>query len=384
MQTYQVQSFFALTLITSASLSYAAPYTPKSDDEVLQRLSTNHAQARVPNTLFSMNNSQRIRYAARALKKAKQTGDVVFYDHAEAALLPWRDQKPSPSNNAASPIPMSVLRSRARIHQHHHRFDAAITDLSALLKQTPNDADALLSRASIHTVLGNYSAAKVDCSTMPTTDSTSKLARQMCLWHLDSLTGKLQASSQTLHSQIDAIPVAFNQWAWSLLAEMATRSGDKSLAEEAYQKALALDEHDDPSRIGYLWWLLDQKAYDLVITTANNKLESDGVAVAAVAAHKGKGDTKAADALSNDLKKRFHLARLRNEKPHTREEAQLALIEGRMGNAFVLAKKNWETQREPLDTLLLLNIAKQLKNEAVINEITQWLANNQQEDKRHD
>lgn len=354
-------TFLTLTLSANA---YSEPYTPTSDDQVLQKLSRNSQTERINTGLLKQSSDNNIRYAQQMLRMAKTTGNAVFYGYTEAALHTWQ---------AHTSPPKKVLRIRSRIHQHHHRFERALNDLGSILQSQPNDADANLSSASIHIVQGNYALARNHCNRMKSTSP----AHQLCILHINSLTGNLDKSIAALSQLQPLLGPNYQPWAWSLLAEMNSRSNDHQATERAFKKSLALDPHDIPSRIAYSWWLLKQQRPADVIQLSTDFQQHDGVAVARVAALLATGDTGAAQQLSAALDKRFLLARQRGEVPHRREEGQLRLLLGDIERAHQLAKENWQTQREPLDTLLLLAAAKASQGD--IQVVRTWLQTHQQQ-----
>jgi hypothetical protein len=74
------------------------------------------------------------------------------------------------------------------------------------------------------------------------------------------------------------------------------------------------------------------------------------------------------------LQDRFDAARRRGDSVHLREEARFMLhLLDRPGEALELARRNWETQREPADALILLEAAVAAKEPTAAQPVLDWL-----------
>ncbi len=79
----------------------------------------------------------------------------------------------------------------------------------------------------------------------------------------------------------------------------------------------------------------------------------------------GLGQRDEASRQARTLRVALDSARQRGDVPHLREEAWLALeVEGDAARAWQLAQTNWQTQREPIDALLLVRAATAAKQQA--------------------
>ena len=146
-----------LTLLAASVV--AAPYVPRADDEVLERLPSKpndpamreirdmrSALSREPQNL-----DLAIRLARRYFEQAGAQGDPRYVGYAQAALKPWWDL-PQP--------PTRVLVMRATLRQYRHDFSGALEDLEQVLKHDPADARAWSLRAVIHVVQADYEASR--------------------------------------------------------------------------------------------------------------------------------------------------------------------------------------------------------------------------------
>ena len=77
------------------------------------------------------------RLARMLIAAARSGGDPRYLGRAEAALRPWWDD-PAP--------PAEALLLRATIKQSRHEFEPALADLDRLVAETPDDAQAWLTR----------------------------------------------------------------------------------------------------------------------------------------------------------------------------------------------------------------------------------------------
>jgi hypothetical protein len=74
------------------------------------------------------------------------------------------------------------------------------------------------------------------------------------------------------------------------------------------------------------------------------------------------------------LRTRLSASGQRGDSPHSREEAMVALkLDGAPQRAVQLALKNWSTQKEPTDALLLLETAKAAQHAEAESTAHVWL-----------
>ena len=214
-----------LALLAGAGWVGAAPFVPSSDDEVLERLpfapadpalrslrAQRAALAREPGNL-----ALALQVARRYSELGRVTGDPRYSGYAQAALAPWWDQ--------AEP-PRDVLLLRATLRQRVHEFDAALSDLDALLKVDPRHGQARLTRATVLQVRGEFDAARRECDALR--DVANELAWSACTYSVAGASGRLRASYDALGAALarnsQAAPEV-RAWILSMLAEMAARAG---------------------------------------------------------------------------------------------------------------------------------------------------------------
>ena len=120
---------FVLIAALAGVAARAAPYTPQSDDVVLERLpfkaaapegrelrELRRAFAAQPQSL-----ERALALARRYFELAGAEGDPRYVGYAEAVIRPW-------SNSAEPPVESLIM--RALVRQYRHEFDAALADLA--------------------------------------------------------------------------------------------------------------------------------------------------------------------------------------------------------------------------------------------------------------
>ena len=137
---------FLSCLLSITCASWAVPYLPKSDAEILEQLpfKPNDPAMREIRELRSAvaaepeNLARAIKLARRYFEQAAAQGDPRFIGYAQATLKPWWDL-PQP--------PPEVLVMRATLIQYRHDFEGALTDLQRAIERQPAEPRAWSLRA---------------------------------------------------------------------------------------------------------------------------------------------------------------------------------------------------------------------------------------------
>jgi len=342
----------ALTLARPAPAS-SAPYLPTTDAEVLETLPRAMANAwsrtgaEVPLSA-PLNASGALARARAELARYQETADPRYLGRAEAALGSYWDE-PAP------PEPVLVL--RARIRQSNHEFRVALADLDRALETSPADGQALLDRASIRTVLGQFADARRDCEALE--PLIAPLYVVVCRAAIAGVTGSAAAASAQLSSALSSptIDSADKCWAESLLAEISIRLGQNAAAETHFQNVLASCPNDSYARGALADLLLDLERNAEVVTLLSEQTRQDAQLLRLTIAERrlrapGEGAHFA------DLQQRFEAAQLRGSQVHRREEARFELsLRDAPARALALALANFQVQREPADVRIALEAA---------------------------
>lgn len=345
-----------ILLLTLAGPLQAAPFTPASDEEVVERLPARPGLAERRARAELQRDPSRLplalSVAREAIDRARREGDPREYGAAQAALAPWWAQREAPA-------PVRLL--RATILQARHAFAPALLDLQALAGDTSVPpalrAQAGLTQVAVLQVQGRLAEAAQACRALQAPElagAGAGLARAaaVCAIEIDSLRGELDPRQAAL--RLDALARQFpdDRWLALVRAELAVRRGDDAEAERLL--AQAAGQGDDPyAQAARADWLLDRgRAAEALSAVSIGPVEADALQLRrAIALHR-LGDGRAAQALSG-MTARLEAARRRGE-PHLREEARLALDVGvDPARAWTLAQANWAEQREPADAVLL-------------------------------
>lgn len=359
-----LRTLCAVTLTaTLASAAHGAPFTPSSDDELVQRLPQRlDAAVRAERARAAQDPEQpglATASARSAIERARRFGDPRELGLAQASLAPWWGQ--------ADPPPQVRL-LRAIIRQSQHDFAAALVDLDVLASDaTPGvplgvQAQAALTRASVLQVTGRLNEAQIACEALlgprfAAFGAGLSIPARACVAELRSLRGEPQRAGAELAAL--AREAGADGWLALLRAELAERVGDDAAALTLFREANVLAANAY-TRGALADCLLRQGRLDeaLALLDADDAAaDADALLLRrAIALHR-LGDARAA-AAARTLAARFDAALLRGEKFHAREQARFALdVLDQPAQALALARTNWQHQKEPADALLLVRAA---------------------------
>ena len=343
----------AMLTLARPTPATAAVYVPKADDELLETLpigASNHwlKAAADASTLAPVDAASSVVRARSELTQYRESGDPRYLGRAEAALGRFWDE-PNP--------PQPVLVLRARIRQSNHEFLSALSDLDHALRENPNDPQALLDRASIHTVLGHYDAARADCRRLE--GLTAPLYVSACRAAIAGVTGSARAAADDLARAllVPGLELEDKCWAESLLGELSTRIGDSAAAEAHFLGVVAACPSDSYAKgaLADLW--LDQQRDAEVARLLAEQVRHDALLLRLTIAERRLHSPAFAEHL-DDLQQRFEEAHLRGSSVHRREEARFELaLRDAPERALALALENFRVQREPADVRIALEAA---------------------------
>ncbi len=376
--------WIGLGLALAPALVPAAPFLPAGDEVVLETLPVRSdpalaalRQQRLAVQRNPANLDTRLTLARDYIEAARRNGDPRFLGYAQSTLSEWPD-------GAQAPAPVRVLRATAM--QSLHQFTQALHELDGALAQSPANAQALLTRATILQVLGRYTEAQRDCAAL--LRSSGEVTSALCLASIASVTGKLGNARTLAQRALDHAPdndSVLKLWASTLLAETAAREGNPSQAAQHFQQALAIDASDRYARTAYCDLLLDMgKPQQVLELTAalmkdDNLLLRHALALKAmsVAARNSGGANPWQAQLKQDISElaaRHAAAAQRGDRTHLREAARFELrLRDDPRAALKLAQENWQVQKEPADVRILLESAQASGDEAATREIGAWM-----------
>jgi tetratricopeptide (TPR) repeat protein len=358
----------------------ANSFIPKSGDQVLETLPSRNDPIQqellqLRNALAANPNDLRmaVALAQRYVEIWRDGGDPRYLSYAQAALGPWW-KMPNP--------PLAARVMRATLLQSLHHFSEALTDLSAVVKNDPDNAQAWLTRATILQVLGDYPQAISSCTKL--SRLVPPLITQTCLSSASSLNGDAENSYQKLRKMLRNSPEAsvdIRLWVLTLLAEIAQRRGDQEGARANFEQAMALGIPDTYLLAGYSDFLLEQHNPKKVVMLLKEKTKVDVLLLRYALALKALNSAEA-PRYSAMLGQRFEAARMRGDTVHLRELARYKLeLDNDPKTALRVALQNWQIQKEPADTRVLLQAALAAHDPVAVKQVLEWLKNNGQEDR---
>lgn len=367
----------AVLLAGLAASLHAAPFTPASDGEVVQRLPARaDAAARRERAALARAPDQwplAVRVARAAIERARREGDPRELGAAQAALAPWWNQREAPA-------PVRLL--RATIRQSQHDFEGALADLDELsldARLPPEiQAQAGLTRTAVLQVTGRWGQAQAACRALQAPHlavlgAALRVPAAACEAELRSLTGQPRDAAVQLEAL--ARSAGGDRWLALVRAELAQRLGDHRAAGALFAAATAQAD-DIYALAAHADWLLDRgQPREALTLLARGAADADALLLRRAIALRRVGDPQASAAAS-ELQARFAAARLRGESLHAREEARWALdVQDDPGAALALARENWRRQKEPADAVLLWRAAHAAGQAAVAAEaLRHWAA----------
>lgn len=312
------------------------------------------------------------------LLQARSQGDPRYLGYAQALFERWPESRMTDR--------LKIL--RATLNQSLHRFEPAREELNDILNKSNSSSrrqvtQARLTLANLELVQGHYESAHSHCRQLA--NEFPGLIAASCLAQVDARTGHAGTAYQSLHAQTRRSPASDTTsqiWALGTLADIAAQLG-RPEAEQHWREVLTLAPDDLYTRTQLADWLLERGKNEAVIRLTESYEQVDSLAVIRAIAMKRHKHTDAGR-LSAMLEERFTEARWRGTQLHQRDLARYALdIEGDAETALTHALANWQDQREPLDTRLLLRAAQSAGNDSVSAEVRSWLNQHDQRDARY-
>jgi hypothetical protein len=339
-----------------AALASAAHAAPARGDVVARNLLPRAAKHAVALLAARADESQgaRLQRARSLLQAGRADGDPRTLGLAEATLA-----------GATDDDEVHVL--RATIDQSRHRFDSARALLDGVLARQPSHPQALLGRATIFTVTGDYRAAAADCRALRAVHVD---AGAICEAQVDAVSGGQRQAAQVLAAAERRTDGALLAWTLALQGQLAEQRGDPRGAIAAYRASL---RHADElsTRLALADVLLAECAFAALDALLADAPPADGVLLRRLLSARAQG--RPADEVQAQLEQRFAAAERRGELQHAREAALFALANGDRRRALAWARQNWRAQREPADLLVLARAARAARDQATEDEAAEWV-----------
>jgi tetratricopeptide (TPR) repeat protein len=370
----------AAALVLACSNSFAAPFTPKSDSEVVEKLpaTANDPSVRRVDSLRKQlaarpnDAALRLEIAQRYFDLAMAQGDPRYVGYAQAALIPLAQTS---ANNA------DYWQIRGMLEQYSHDFPGAMKSLEKASQLDPQAANPIAWRAAIDMVEARYADALAECTRL--VPLTHPLFAQGCTAYVQANTGHLQAAYESLDRELKAagdVAPGLVLWVETRLGEMAIRLQKFPEAEAHYLAALKLGITDQYLLGAYSDFLLLQKRPAEVVKLLADWERSDILLLRLALAGKDMNHAKAAD-WASQLRERFIAAAQRGDRLHEQEAARFELfVEGHPQKALDYAVRNYGSQKEARDADILMQAALAANQPKAAQPALDWLRVNHYED----
>lgn len=374
--------------------AHAEPYTPKSDDEVLERLPEGTRGAAVRRERQDLvedpeNIRDSVALAVSYLTTARTEGDPRYVGYARAILRPWWD--------LASP-PAEVLWVRGLTRQAGFEFDRALRDLREALVLDPKSGTLALACMELHVARGDFATAEAERRQVEQFGSPLQRAlAQARLAPFHGRTATAYAALQALLSSSEASKPESQEEGLLALADLARQLGRPEEADRWYTAWRALGRRHVEGLGAYADHLLDQQRNAEVLSLLQAETNHDGLAMRWLEAARPTPRTGLEPA--PDLG-----AAIGTAEPETRARAAAVLaqvrsrlgtrlergdatalpiatrfwlrVEPRPGFAAEQARELWGVRRGLEDARLVLAVAEAAKDAALSAPVLDWVRTN--------
>ncbi|WP_349520361.1 tetratricopeptide repeat protein [Marinobacter sp. NFXS11] len=315
----------------------------------------------------------------RLITQARTSGDPRYLGYAQTLINEWSEEHLTDR--------LRVL--RATLRQSLHQFEPARSDLEQVLT-TSSDAEqriqARLTLANLELVQGRYDVAIKQCKALQA--DYPGLVAASCLASAEARTANPEQAYASLAlalvetSKRQRPDSTSRLWTEGTLGDIAAQAGLPQ-AQVHWHRVLVATPDDLYIRAQLADWHLAQTNFERVLTLTDGFDTVDTLAVirAIAMARMGHPDS---DGLNDRLRQRFQEARWRGALLHARDAARFLLdVDGQPQEALELAIENWQNQREPLDTRLLLRSSLAANDIAEYQNVRDWLREQGQRDARY-
>lgn len=312
------------------------------------------------------------------ITQARASGDPRYLGYAQTLINRWPEEQLTHR--------LRVL--RATLRQSLHQFDSARADLEQVISSSSDNQQRIQARltlANLELVQGRYTEAGRHCQALQS--AYPGLIAKSCLASVQARTSDPQKAYRNLAQQLakstgrQQADSTSRLWTEGTLGDIAAQAG-LSEAELHWRRVLQASPSDLYTRAQLADWLLEQDQLERVLTLTHGFEAVDTLAVIRAIAMKRMGHP-GSDELNRRLRQRFEEARWRGTLLHARDVARFQLdVENQPHDALRLAIENWESQREPLDTRLLLRSAQTSGDRPQYQRVSEWLSQQGQSDAR--
>jgi tetratricopeptide (TPR) repeat protein len=370
----------AAALALACASAIAAPFTPSSDSEVVERLpsgATDPSVRRVDSLRKQLaarpdDAALRLEIARRYFDLAMAQGDPRYVGYASAALAPLAR---SGANDAQYWLLHGLLL------QYSHDFAGALQSLHKASELDPRSPGPIAWRAAIDMVQARYPEALAECTRLVAL--TDPLQAQGCTAYVEASTGHLEAAYEALSHELAAAAApdpGLVLWVQTRLAEWAIRLHRPDQAQAHFDRALQLGITDQYLLGAYADFLLQQHKSEPVMALLADWERSDILLLRLALAGKMARDPRA-KGWADQLSDRFDAAALRGDRLHEQEAARFELdVLGQPAKALELAARNYTAQKEARDAEILMRAALAADKPQAAQPALDWMRANNYED----
>jgi nicotinamide riboside kinase len=362
----------AAALWLAAACVQAAPFTPRSDSEVVERLplASDPALRSVESLRRQLASrpqdaALRLEIGERYFAMAMAQGDPRYVGYAISTIAPLETA-------AAGEARYWLV--HGQLQQYSHDFEAALASLQRASQLDPKAVAPVAWRAAIHMVEAQYPQAAAECSRLQQIADT--LLAQGCSAYVRASTGQLAAAYEQLARSVAEAKGAGPElvlWLQTRLAEMAVRQQRWGDAERHYRAALATGVTDQFLLGSYADFLLERERPREVLQLLAGWERSDILLLRLALAGRAANDPRAKE-WRDQLRDRFQAAAQRGDRLHEQEAARWALeLENDPARALAYAKSNYTRQKEPRDAEVLLRAALAARQPPAAAPALGWL-----------
>ncbi len=353
-------------LLLGAQIAHCAPVRPV--DPALE-LARDLPAYRVPRGV-AVDAAAAVVQARLLIDEGRRRADIRAFAYADTVLAPFAPQ-------AATNAPLALL--LADIHQYRHDFDGAAQLLDQVLAHDAHDSNARLMRAQVRIAQGRGSEALRDCLNLVGREAA--WVWSACSAQAYAISGRLSDAQRLLDTTLrgQELRGARGAWVAGIMAQLAAQRGDRVSEENWLRRALSADPDDHVAAIELLdllnasgrqaealQWLRSRPASDAYLIRKAQALESV--------------DAAQAQAVMNEMRRRFAESDALGERSHLRERADFELRFGDARAALAHAQENFRTQRELTDLRLLLQAAAAARDPAGGRAALAWLRQTRAQD----
>jgi Tfp pilus assembly protein PilF len=372
MRTKRAACAAAAALCLVAGSGLAAPFTPASDAEVVERLPVASDPAlRAVESLRRQLASRpddavlRLDIAERYFALAMAQGDPRYVGYASSTIGPLE-------RTAAGDMRYWLV--RGQLQQYSHDFQGALASLKRASEIDPQAVEPVAWRAAVYMVQAQYAGAAAECDRLA--KIATPLVAQGCTAYVRGTTGQLIPAYDMLAPAVAAqkdVAPGLMVWLQTRLAEMAARLQRWGDAERHYRNALALGVTDQFLLASFADFLLERERPQEVLQLLAGWERSEVLLLRLALAGRAARDPRAPDWAAR-LRERFLAAAARGDRLHEQEAARWSLeLEGDAARALAYARSNYAQQKEPRDAEILLRAALAARQPEAARPALEWL-----------